>query len=314
MTLDSFSNMDKSPLVSVIVVCYNAAEFIVETLESVKAQTYKNIELIVSDDCSRDGTPDIAEKWLNDNKESFMRTELITVEKNTGVSANYNRAVRACKGEWIKNVDGDDLISDNCIQANIDFVNTHPVAQLVFSNAIIFSDQKGKRIEHGVCITNEKKSFFELDAREQYKKLLFANILPSQTCFVRSNILKSFPYNEIYKALEDAPMWVTLTKNGHKAHYFDVITAYYRKSESTTNNSEKFFSPWYVDSIMKYFWNEQSQYIKEEQLSDAYLNNRRFLFLIEVTEALLQNNRSWFKNWLFRVFRFVIFRFVKFSM
>lgn len=65
---------------------------------------------------------------------------------------------------------------------------------------------------------------------------------------------------------------------------------------------------------MKYFWNEQSQYIKEEQLPDAYINNRRFLFLIEVTEALLQNKRSRFKNRLFRVIRHIIFRFVKFSM
>jgi alpha-1,3-rhamnosyltransferase len=306
--------METKPLVSVIVVCYNAADCIIETLESVKAQTYKNIELIVSDDCSKDGTSDIANKWLKDNNKSFVRTELITADYNTGVSANYNRAVKACNGVWIKNVDGDDLISENCIQENIDFVSSNEDATLVFSNAVIFCEQNGKRIELGYCITDEKKPFFELEAKEQYKQLLCDNILPSQTCFVRTDVLKSHPYNELYRALEDAPMWVTLTKYGNRAYYFDKVTASYRKNESTTNNSEKFFSPLYIVSMMQYFWNEKVQYIREEQLTEAYANNRRFLFLMELTEVLLNNRRSRFKNWLFRVLRHLIYKFARFSM
>ena len=86
------------PLVSVFVVSYNAADYICETLESIKAQTYQNIELIVSDDHSSDQTVELANEWIESNKERFVRTELITVDHNTGVSANYNRAIRACRG------------------------------------------------------------------------------------------------------------------------------------------------------------------------------------------------------------------------
>lgn len=304
--------MEKQPLVSVIVVCYNAAEYILETLESVKSQTYKNIELIVSDDGSKDRTADIAKAWIDENKQAFVRTEVITVDHNTGVSANYNRAVRACEGEWIKNVDGDDLITPNCLEDNLNFVESTPEANLVFSNAIIFADENGNRVEKGFCITDKKKSFFALDAKSQYRSLLFDNLLPSQTCFVKTSIMKEHPYNESYIALEDAPMWVQLTKDGNKAYYFDTVTAGYRKNESTTNNSQRFFSPIYVESIMNYFWNEKVYLIKQEGLEDAYNNNRRFLLLIDFAESVLKNKKNRWHNILFRIGRHIIYKYAVF--
>ena len=135
-------NNKNHPLVSVFVVTYNAGEYICETLDSIKSQTYDNIELIVSDDHSSDNTVSIVNEWVEKNKERFFRTEIMTVDHNTGVSANYNRAVRACRGEWVKNVDGDDLLTDDCIQLNINYVNEHQETKLVFSNAWIFKGRK----------------------------------------------------------------------------------------------------------------------------------------------------------------------------
>ena len=86
----------EQPLVSVPVVTYNSANTILETLESIKAQTYPNIELIISDDCSTDNTIELCLEWLELYKERFTRTEVLTVEKNTGVSANVNRCWNAC--------------------------------------------------------------------------------------------------------------------------------------------------------------------------------------------------------------------------
>ena len=53
------------PLVSIVVITYNSAEYVLETLESAKAQTYQNIELIVSDDCSADNTVETCSRWQN---------------------------------------------------------------------------------------------------------------------------------------------------------------------------------------------------------------------------------------------------------
>ena len=101
--------MNTCPLVSISVITYNSSKYVIETLDSAKAQTYQNIELIISDDCSTDNTVEICKNWINDNKERFVRTELITVKKNTGISPNCNRANNAANGEWIKEIAGDEI-------------------------------------------------------------------------------------------------------------------------------------------------------------------------------------------------------------
>jgi len=78
------------PWVTIIVITYNSSKYIHETLECAKSQTCTNIELIVSDDCSKDTVVDPARNWIDENKERLGRIELITIEKNTGVPAKCN--------------------------------------------------------------------------------------------------------------------------------------------------------------------------------------------------------------------------------
>jgi alpha-1,3-rhamnosyltransferase len=87
----------EQPLVSVRVITYNSSKTVIETLDSIYNQTYPNIELIISDDCSKDDTVAICREWVNQHKERFARTEILTVPQNTGVSANINRSEKACR-------------------------------------------------------------------------------------------------------------------------------------------------------------------------------------------------------------------------
>ncbi len=293
------------PLVSVFVVTYNAEDYICETLDSIKAQTYYNIELIVSDDHSKDDTVLKANKWIEHNKERFVRADVITVSNNTGVSANYNRAVKACQGEWIKNVDGDDLLRPNCIEDNIEYISNHPEAEWVFSNVEIFGGRDSK-VSYGYFFNEESKAFFEKEALDQLKDLLKHNSLPSQSSFIKADLLRQHPYNEAYRGLEDAPMWVYLTKSGVKAFYFDKCTAMYRKEESITKSNKRYFSSIYFESMQKFFWAEKIDYIKELQLQDAYNENRRFLYTMEFADVFLGNRRGVIKDLFFKIVRRII--------
>ena len=127
-----------TPSVSIAVVTYNSAKTILETLESIKVQTYPNLELIISDDCSTDHTVSLCREWVEKNKERFDRVELITAEKNTGVSANFNRAEAACQGEWVKPIAGDDLLMPNCIEECVNYAEKHPDAYAIFGRAKAF--------------------------------------------------------------------------------------------------------------------------------------------------------------------------------
>lgn len=304
---------NSNPLVSVFVVTYNAEEYICETLDSIKVQTYDNIELIVSDDHSSDNTVSRANTWIENNKERFVRTELITIDHNTGVSANYNRAVRACRGEWLKNVDGDDLLYNNCIELNIEFVKNNPNAKLVFSNVMDFSGSNPS-VLLGEHIPEKDKYFFTLSAEEQFKTLLHTNILPSPSCFVKAELIRMYPYNEDYRGLEDEPMWLTLTRNGHKVYYFDVCTAYYRNGESTIYSSSRYYSPIYVESFCMLYWNDKFKYIKKYNLVEANNVNRRTMLMMDFAIYFLKNKKSRFHNLLLKIASHFIFYRVSFKL
>ena len=105
----------EQPLISIIIPMYNVEEYLNKCLDSVINQTYKKLEIILVDDGSPDNTVQVAQDWINDHEERFLRTKVITVEKNTGVTGNYIRAEQNCSGEWIKNIDGDDLLVPTAI-------------------------------------------------------------------------------------------------------------------------------------------------------------------------------------------------------
>lgn len=98
------------PLVSICIPCYNAADFIADTIQSTLNQTYQNIEIIICDDRSTDSTINIIKSF--DDK----RIQLYENEKNLGCSGNYNRVLSYAKGQYTKLLCADDIIIPTCIE------------------------------------------------------------------------------------------------------------------------------------------------------------------------------------------------------
>jgi teichuronic acid biosynthesis glycosyltransferase TuaG len=99
-------DMNTQGLVSVVIPCYNAAAFIAATIESVLAQTYRDVEVIVVDDKSTDTSPEIVREYANRDP----RVRLIVMKKNAGApAAPRNRGVADARGEWVAFLDADDL-------------------------------------------------------------------------------------------------------------------------------------------------------------------------------------------------------------
>ena len=85
-------------LVSVIVYTYHSSETIIETLNSIKEQTYPMIELIVSDDASVDGTVDKVKHWIQKNQKRFVRCEVFVNLHNMGISRHFFKAIAYVQG------------------------------------------------------------------------------------------------------------------------------------------------------------------------------------------------------------------------
>jgi|26BtaG_2_1085354.scaffolds.fasta_scaffold00481_4 alpha-1,3-rhamnosyltransferase len=220
--------MNSNPLVSIVVITYNSSKYVLETLESAKAQTYQNIELIVTDDGSTDRTIEICEKWLAENKDRFVRTELITIEKNTGIPANCNRGVKASQGEWVKLIAGDDVLVYDLLEKYIAYTLTNSETKFIHSNVERLIKNKPNELE------NKNKYYFNqpnTTSQEQFEILLRINPIYAATTFIHKDIFINHGYfDEKFKLWEDRPMWLKLTKNGVKLDFLNITSVRYRVS------------------------------------------------------------------------------------
>ncbi len=131
-------------LITIIVITYNSSKYVLETLESAYRQTYRDIELIVSDDCSTDITFELCQQWVEEHKDRFVRTLCTQTPHNGGIVWNYNHALKHAQGEWIKYIAGDDILCDNCI--NILVHNINPNIFLYFGG-IYHWDTKNNSVD-----------------------------------------------------------------------------------------------------------------------------------------------------------------------
>ena len=298
--------LDSNPLVSIFIVTYNSEQYIIEALESVYAQTYHNIELIVSDDKSQDSTVQLVREWLRGHSDRFIRTKLIEAEVNTGTSGNYNRAVEACSGVWLKMLDGDDVLLPDCIQNNVSFVCEHPSSKVVFSKYQELYCEKKRIIKENSSL-NLLAKFGNLSAMEQFKKLLYGNCLLSSSCFIESNLLKKNKYDENYSLLEDYPMWLRLTEQGVKFSVMDTYTVLYRKVESVSSSRGVLFPAVYTDQCRRFFYNYQLDRIRKYNLKEAYQRNRKYFLWYDMCEIFLRNKRNLITLPLYMMFKYIIF-------
>lgn len=107
-------------MVSIIMPSYNTVNFISGSIESVRAQTYTNWELIIVDDCSTDNTDDVVKPYLNDPRVIYIKNP-----KNSGAAVSRNRAIRAAKGKWIAFLDSDDLWMPEKIEKQIAYMTNN---------------------------------------------------------------------------------------------------------------------------------------------------------------------------------------------
>ena len=242
----------EQPFVTVSVLSYNSSRTIKETLDSIFYQSYPNLELIISDDCSTDKTLGICKEWINKHKNRFRRTQILTVEHNTGVSANINRAWSACKTEWNKDIAGDDILFPNCIEDYVSFIDKNPDAIVIFSRLRRFRTWLG--IKQWLPDTWHNYGFFELSYEEQQHYLVYnTGHIPTCTAFYNlpEVFKRNYRHDERIPLLEDDPKWIVFARTGIKFRFLDKETVGYRCSHRSLANG--IHSPRYFNSRLLFY-------------------------------------------------------------
>jgi glycosyltransferase involved in cell wall biosynthesis len=127
------------PLVSVLVTSFTHEDYIEQTLRSVLGQTYRRLELVVADDGSRDRTADIIRRIAAEDS----RVVALYAPENLGMSANWNRAMDRCTGEFVATLSGDDVMLPQKIARQVAFLQSHPDCGVCTHDMDVFDSRTG---------------------------------------------------------------------------------------------------------------------------------------------------------------------------
>lgn len=253
-------------LVTVAVITYNSVDTILETLNSIVNQNYgpENIELIISDDGSKDNTVKVIDEWLSEHGSRFFCMKVFANKVNSGISKNCNIAWKAATSEWIKTIAGDDLLIENALTIYMAEVEQKPGTKCFFSRVKKFT--KDRELE--VSLNNRTRRFFSYSAEKQYRYLLIRNVIYAPTSFINSKILNEIGYaDESYRLIEDLPLWLKISKAGYRFSLIDMPLVKYRISESVSRSEKKI--------INNSFSNEVNAFMIEEANN---IKSRGFIF------------------------------------
>ena len=221
------------PLVSICIPVYNAEPYIFKTLNSALNQTYKNLEIIIFDNCSTDKTADIINSF-NDSRVTYHLND-----KNYGAFINFQKCVESGNGDFIKLLNADDLLKPNAIeeQANA-LINNPDVSLCITATNIIneFDDIIMKRQLY-------KKSLKIKGIKIAKKSLLIARNLygePSSVLFRRDKSRQIGCFTDELRYSTDLDYWMRLSYIGD-VYYINEFLSDYRIS-STNETSNLFFN------------------------------------------------------------------------
>jgi len=190
-----------APEVSVLIPAFNAAAFIEKTLESVRAQTYRDFEIVVTDDGSTDGTHAVVEGWL---KRQGLRGRCVRQE-NKRIAAARNTAMRESQGAFLAFLDHDDLWYPDKLEVVMREFREHPEADLVGHSENIVQDGRVLEVKHyGPWVEG------------MYERLLFKGnaLSPSSTTVRRAKALSvgGFREDPEFNTVEDYDYWMRLSR------------------------------------------------------------------------------------------------------
>lgn len=220
----------EQPLVSIVVVSYNHSKYIRENLDSIKAQTYPNIELIVGDDASKDNSVEVFEQWLSENnypaKKNFHT-------KNMGLATMLNECTEILSGKYVKFIAADDYLHPESIAKCVE-----KLEELGDEYGMVFTDTfavdgNSKRIQDFA----DYNQLGNIPKEEFREKLLLGNRIAALTVLMRTDILLETGAYDSKFLVEDYYRWLKINDKYFIGYVAEKL-AYYRIHGENTSISK----------------------------------------------------------------------------
>ncbi|MDN4071765.1 glycosyltransferase family 2 protein [Fictibacillus terranigra] len=210
------------PKVSIVTPCFNASEFIEETIKSVQSQTYNNWELIIVDDNSSDNSTIL----INNLKKTDNRIKLIELNNNVGPAKARNIAMENAEGKYIAFLDSDDLWLPSKLERQIEIMEKHDLI-LTFSNYRI--------IEENGELTSK---VIKVPEKINYAQLLGNTIIGCLTVVFNREKTGDVRMPEFRDCPEDSALWLSILRSGSEAVGIQEELALYRKTKGSLSRNK----------------------------------------------------------------------------
>lgn len=241
-------------LISIYMPTHNRKALLLRALRSLQCQTYENIEIIICDDGSSDGTYEfLIEESLSDNRIIVLKND-----EPKGACFSRNYCISQSRGEYITGIDDDDYFLPNRIEYFVKNIKIE--SNLIYCTTYIF--QKNNHFSLGKI----KDKLIDFD------KLKNANSIGSQI-FAEANILKNNKFDENAPAWQDYDLWFRILESGFKCEVLPLASYVMDQSHEgkRITTSSKAYQGY------KYFINKHSKLLSKPNLNNLYfedLNNR----------------------------------------
>jgi glycosyltransferase involved in cell wall biosynthesis len=206
-------------MVSVIIPTFNYSHYLSETLNSVKNQSYKNLECIVIDDGSTDNTKEIFNTAAgDDNRFKYF------YQQNRGISSARNSGLKHAIGDYIQFLDSDDLIEPDKIKSQVEIFEINTNFDIVYSNFKFFDDKNYGNFR--ASLKGDKSDNwmpkFSTSGKEIVNCLSKINFLVVNSPLIRKRTVDKIGFfNERMKGLEDRDFWMRCAISKSYFHYHE---------------------------------------------------------------------------------------------
>lgn len=220
------------PKISVLLPAYNHEWYLKETIESVLNQTFQNFELLISDDCSTDGSVRIIKGFTDE------RIKKVFFKDNKGTVRALNHLLSIAKGEYIAVIGSDDVWEADKLEKQLEILERDKSIAACFSRAIII-DEKSNVVDNSTVFSNETFDFENYSRTRMLRELfLSGNRFCHSSVLIRSDVHRQVgEYNVAYRQLHDYDLWVRLLLN-NKIFIIESPLVRYRVVEKANNVSK----------------------------------------------------------------------------
>lgn len=283
----------EQPLVSVIVVSYNHSKYIRENLDSIKAQTYPNIELIVADDASKDNSLEVFEAWLSENNYSAKKN---FHKQNTGLATTLNECLEMVTGKYVKIIAADDYLHPESIEKCVNVISKNDTIGFVFSD-MYYVDNNSQLLERNLF----SSEIYHYSPEKLKDELLNRCFICAPTALISFKALKHTGKYNPSKIVEDYDRWLRIIISGYELRCIPEKLAYYRshgENLSGNNNgrmAEEVFILNFKYSNRNLFLNTEIEraylYFKYKFNKDFFNDYKKYKYKDTLSYLLIKNNK-----------------------